>query len=70
MYLKILYKILNDVNIRDYCCCGPVRHQHFRKKINMNVKEMNVNSTLNQQKLEGKPALRSFLNVIFRICLH
>lgn len=28
--------------------------QHFRKKINMNVKEMNVNSTLNQQKLEGK----------------
>lgn len=52
MYFKLLYKILNYVNIRDYCCCGPVRH--FRKKINMNVKEMKVNSTLNQQKEEGK----------------
>lgn len=48
--------MLNYVTIGDYCCCRPVGHQqlHFSKKINANVKEMKLNSTLNQEKVEGK----------------
>lgn len=48
-----MFNMLNDVNVGDDCCCRP-QQLHFSPEIKANVKEMTLNSTLNQQKLEGK----------------